>query len=279
MRGMALGVLTGVVVFGMAGCFAGPKPSSYEEWRPGPVRHKAPERVAEMKAERPVPPVAATGSPAKAVGGAEEALAQAGEPAPARPSPGTAARAQGIRRLVIYVARVAVQVTDLEKAAEQVKALAEGLGGYIQLLAEEKVVVRVPAGKFYLFLEKLSGVGEVYDKEIRAQDVTREFLDLELRLKAKLAVLERLKKLLERAQNVKEALAIQKEMGRLVEEIERIKGQLRYFRNLIAFSTVTVRLRRPVERHRILKPPPMRSPFPWVRRLGISPLLGFVRRR
>ena len=184
-----------------------------------------------------------------------------------------------IRRLVIYSGSVRVQVTEPAKAGDDVRALAETMGGYVQMSTSTQVVVRVPAPKFFDFIRALGKkVGDVFDKRIRSDDITEQYLDLKLRLKAQLSVFHRLEELLKRAQNVREAMLVQKELARLVEQIERLKGRIRFLEQSAALSTITVFLVRPTGRHRIISPPPLRSPFRWIRHLGISQLLRYLRR-
>ncbi len=295
---VAVGVAVVGALFAATGCLAHSRRSSssrrYGAYRPagGPsvqsVRRGAAMSPAPTVASsdssasrRPMAPMAPGASPSvarKTVAAERPAVADNG-------ATGSGAAvverqaAQPIRRLVVYTGTVRVQVVEPEKAADTVRHLAEAMGGYVQTSLSTQVVVRIPARKFFIFIKALGKkVGEVFDKQIRSQDITEQYLDLKIRLKAQLAVFARLQELLKKAQNVREAMIVQRELSRLVEQIERLKGRIRYLEKAASLSTITVFLVRPTVRHRIIAPPPLRSPFRWIRKLGISSLLRCLRR-
>lgn len=191
----------------------------------------------------------------------------AGEAAPGDTRVASAAGA-AVARMVIYTAQVAIEVASVEPALRQVRELAQGIGGRMQELAENRITLRIPAHEFEPFLDRLAKLGDVVSRAIKGSDVTEEFLDLDLRLKNALQTRERLAELLARAQNVKDALEIQKELGRITEEVERMKGRMQYLRDQVAFATVTVELR--VRRLGDASlPGESQNPFGWVRDLGL----------
>ncbi|MDY0001473.1 MAG: DUF4349 domain-containing protein, partial [Polyangia bacterium] len=119
-----------------------------------------------------------------------------------------------------------------------------------------------------LHLKALESIGEVASKRIHADDVTQQYYDIEVRLKAAETILARLKALLAQAKTVEESLAIEKEMGRLLETIERFKGTLRYLRHHASMSTLTIVFRvKPLYSQPIQSQ--WRSPFLWVKGLGL----------
>jgi hypothetical protein len=178
-----------------------------------------------------------------------------------------------IKRMIIYSAELRVQVDDVDESIVKAQKLAERLGGYLQSRSGGKLIVRVPAERFHEMIEKLDELGDLYGRKIWSQDVTRQYMDLKIRLKAALAVLERLESLLSKTKDVKEALAVEKEMARVVKKIERLKGQIRYLEQHVSLSTITIRFVTPTGRHRVRPPRPQRTPFRWVRKLGIHYLL------
>lgn len=172
------------------------------------------------------------------------------------------------KRLVIYNASLTLGVFDREKVLAQARALAEKAGGWMQALTTERITLRVPAAQLGALIETVSKLGEVLDRDIRGTDVTRQVLDLRIRLQNALKIRLRLTQLLAQAKTVKDSVLIEKELGRLTEKIERLKGQLKYFEHNVAFSTleVGVRLKTPSG------PRKRKLPFRWLSRVGMDEL-------
>jgi hypothetical protein len=175
-------------------------------------------------------------------------------------------------RKLIYTASLTILVSDVKRAIESTRRLAEGMGGYMQEMTSEAIVIRVPAAKFEDAREALAKMGPVKEQNITAQDVTDEYVDVDIRLKNAKALLEKLQALLAKAQNVKEALDVEKELARVRTEIETLEGRLNLLTNRIAYSTISVAFQRMEEASRPLK---ATLPFYWLQELGLHNLLAF----
>lgn len=75
-------------------------------------------------------------------------------------------------------------------------------------------------------------------KDISADDVTAQFVDMEARLKSKHDVEKRYTDLLNRAQKVNDILVIESNRRQIQEEIESMEGNLRLMRDQVAYSTI-----------------------------------------
>jgi hypothetical protein len=106
---------------------------------------------------------------------------------------------------------------------------------------EYEITIRVPSENFEVLLESISQDAQNIDsKSIKALDVTEEFLDVEARIKTKKELEDRYKELLKRANTIDEILSIEREIGTLRTEIESIEGRLKYLKDRVTFSTLTV---------------------------------------
>ncbi|MPR35036.1 DUF4349 domain-containing protein [Salmonirosea aquatica] len=106
---------------------------------------------------------------------------------------------------------------------------------------EYRTTVQIPADKFEEFLTVISTqVDNLRSKDISAEDVTAEYVDVESRIKTKKELEARYQQLLQKATKVEEMLAIEREMGTLRTDIESIEGRLRYLKDRVAFSTLTI---------------------------------------
>ncbi|MCG2610418.1 DUF4349 domain-containing protein [Flavobacterium sp. SM15] len=105
--------------------------------------------------------------------------------------------------------------------------------------AYRNITVRIPSASFEVFIAAISqGVKHFDRKEISAQDVTEEYIDVQARLNAKRVLEKRYFELLNKATKVSEMLEIEKELSAIREEIEAKEGRLKYLQNQVSLSTV-----------------------------------------
>ena len=150
---------------------------------------------------------------------------------------------------IIKNANLRFETTDLKSTYNQiVKSTAES-GGSIQNDTEGKdygsifrsLIVRVPSQNLDVFLKNISkGVSYFDNKEISAQDVTTEYIDINARLKTKKVLENRYLELLSKATKVSEILEVEAKLSDIREEIEAKQGQLNYLQDKISLSTVTI---------------------------------------
>ena len=121
---------------------------------------------------------------------------------------------------------------------------------------------------------RLADIGTVTHRDITAQDVTEQHVDLEIRLKNAKVMAERLRKLVEQAIDVKAALLVEQELTRVMTEIERLTGQLKNLDSRVTYATLTVTFQ-PL-RHAAPTPAlEVKLPFLWLHGLGLDNLLSF----
>jgi hypothetical protein len=190
----------------------------------------------------------------------EEAPSEAKEPA------------STTKRLMIYTGRFELLVANVKDSVVRLLKKVESFGGYLQSQENETVTCRIPADRFQEAVDALSSFGVILSESVRAQDVTKQYFDLELRIETAEKMLSRLLALLDRAEKMEDTLKIEKEVRRLTEEIERLKGELRFLKDQIALSTLEVHFRSNA-------PPPRpvrgrtQSPFYWINRVGVEHVL------
>src|SRR5699024_8177151 len=106
---------------------------------------------------------------------------------------------------------------------------------------QDHITARIPQEKCDGFLHKIEEIADkVKERHINGKEVTKEYMDLESRLKAKKEVKKRLEKLLDQAKNADALLEISNKLGDTQEEIERIKGEMEYLESHTAMSTVNI---------------------------------------
>ena len=158
-------------------------------------------------------------------------------------------------RAIIRTASIRVSVRDPDVAASQVILLVEGRGGYVEHSRTTRergasLQVRVPSDQLSATLDEIAALGNEQKRETTARDVTEQLADLEAALANNRALRDRLRQLLERAENVEEVLKVEAQLTRLQTEIDRQEGRVKRLRSDADLSSVSVSL----ERRRILGP-------------------------
>ena len=152
---------------------------------------------------------------------------------------------------LIRRAEVRLRVDDYTNARERVGALVRQFDGYLGDEREQRypsrientLTIRIDAGRFDSLMSALLAVGkEINFRNVTVEDVTRQYVDLEARLRARRAVEERYTQILGRANDIEAILAVERQLADVREQIESAEGQLRYLSNQVSLSTITLTL-------------------------------------
>ncbi len=172
--------------------------------------------------------------------------------------------------MLAYSADLTIAVYQVESVLDAVEGVATSMGGYLSQRSDATVQVRVPRPRFLEALGRIEKLGDVLHRNVSAEDVTDEYVDLELRLKNARETRDRLAELL-RAASVKDAVEIEKELAKVTEVVEQIEGRLKVIRDRVGYSTIAVSLQ-------ATAPATVRTtailPFAWLDTMGLAPLLN-----
>ena len=163
---------------------------------------------------------------------------------------------QTTQRRIISNASVSIEVETVETAIDQVRSIAEGLGGFVEHLSsfgsdenqQANMTLRVPQDQFFPAVDRIEELGKVRARNLGSEDVSEQFIDLEARLKSSLLEEKSLLSLLERANQISETLSIERELSRVRADIERVQGQLNFLERRVDLATISVSLFRPDSR-------------------------------
>lgn len=156
-----------------------------------------------------------------------------------------------IIKKVIKNGDMTIDVSDIKTAQEKVQNSIKSNKAYIQneryfnteTQTSVSMEIRIPNQNFDQLINSFSdGIGSIAEKRIRVQDVTEEYTDVSIRLKNKLAYLEKYRDLLKRSASTKDLLEIQEKIRGLEEEIESSEGRLRYIDDQVNYSTLNLTL-------------------------------------
>jgi hypothetical protein len=159
-------------------------------------------------------------------------------------------------RLVIENADLAIVVKDPKARMAEINALANELGGYVvssnlyqsftsfgKEVPEATIVIRVPSERLDEALNQIKEGAVDVDYENRSgQDITNLYVDLQAQLKAKQAAEAKLLEIMDRATRAEDVLAIYLQVQQVQTQIEQLKGQIQYYDESVATSSISVRL-------------------------------------
>ena len=166
------------------------------------------------------------------------------------PKPGTTTPAMMIR-----TGNATLEVSKLDPAVEQVRALALKRGGYVtnsstsggrDQVRSAMLEIRIPAQRYDEAVAALGGIGKVETTQTNAQDVGEEFVDVTARVDNARKLEARLIDLLAtRTGRLQDVLSVERELSRVRTEIDQLEGRIRFLNNRVALSTLTVNLHEP----------------------------------
>ena len=206
---------------------------------------------AQFKVGAPAPAAPPTAGSIGGVAGSREAAADAANQAPGRdPSQARVTDSATTPSMLIRTGNATIEVDSLEVAMQQIRDLAQRLGGFIanvQLssgrdqIRSASLEMKIPAARWSDAVSGLKPVGKVEALNEFAQDVGEEYVDVTARVQNAKRLEARLIELLaNRTGRLADVLTVERELARVREEIERYEGRLRFLRTRAAMSSMTV---------------------------------------
>ena len=190
------------------------------------------------------------------VGGAAPAMPEtlAAAPASDMVNIDAAKQAASADRLVIKNADLSIVVKDVEGRVAAIQNMANAMGGFVvsanvyqttardgATVPQAQVVIRVPQEKLDAALEQIKrDTVDVQSESQSGQDVTDQYVDLQSRLKAKLAAEEQLTAIMKDARRTEDVLAVYAQLQQIQSEIEVLRGQIKYTEQSAALSAINV---------------------------------------
>lgn len=110
------------------------------------------------------------------------------------------------------------------------------------------LIVRIPATDTDAFIDGLSDLGEITQVSTNRDDVTLQWQDLDARITALRASVDRLRDLMARAANTADLIAAEEALADRQAELDSLTGQRRYLDDQISLSTLTVDIRSTAEK-------------------------------
>jgi len=167
---------------------------------------------------------------------------------------GSGAQATTVERMVVKNAQISIVVSDVERRMDSLQTLAKEMGGYVvssnlqQVYAgegiyvpESQMVIRVPSEKLDAALAEIKkDVVEVKNESSSGEDVTAQYVDLQSRLKNYEAAEAQLEEIMKTATDAEDVISIFNQLVYYREQIELVKGQMKYYEEASALSSITI---------------------------------------
>ncbi|GMR18925.1 MAG: hypothetical protein BMS9Abin34_047 [Patescibacteria group bacterium] len=154
-------------------------------------------------------------------------------------------------RLVVEESNLSLVVEDVRSAADEVVVRAESEGGFMvssSLTSPEEspvavVIVRVPTKKFKEAVEYYRSLAvKVSSENLLGTDVTKEYEDIDSRIKTIEKTIGQLEEIKAKAAKVSDLISITRQITSLQEQIDSLKGRKEFLEQSAAFPKITVYL-------------------------------------
>ncbi|NKI32079.1 DUF4349 domain-containing protein [Croceivirga thetidis] len=155
-------------------------------------------------------------------------------------------------RKLIWNGNVELKVNDVQESTTKVNQICEEFGGFVSGMnlnntnyeISNTITIRVDSKNFNKVIESLKDEAEyIKSVSVTSNDVTEEYIDVQSRLNTKKEVRDRYIEILKnKTGKISEVLEAEEAIRKITEEIEAKEGRLRYLKDKIKFSTISVRL-------------------------------------
>ena len=153
-------------------------------------------------------------------------------------------------RKIIRKVSLGLETQEFDKVVDSIESEITTLGGYAESISMSdllsrtdrycNIIARIPASKLDSFVNKVSETGNVVSKDISAEDVTINYVDMQSHVKVLKVEQKRLIELIEQAVDLESIILLENRLTEIRYELESYESQLRTYDNLIEYSTVTI---------------------------------------
>jgi hypothetical protein len=147
---------------------------------------------------------------------------------------------------LVRAADAEIHREDPSNGPNAAASLAKEHGGWVESMAQERVVLRVPDERLDAVMAELPKLGDVASRRVRAVDMGEAHRDLKVRIDNLRRTRDRYLALLDRAGNVSEATGVEREIERVTAELEKLEAQLAAMEKRIQFSSLALDFSRTV---------------------------------
>lgn len=154
--------------------------------------------------------------------------------------------------IIVRTGSLTLYANDFEKARSEIEFVIRrhrGYAGQVNVTAYAgqsramRATFRVPTSELDATLSDLKRLGRVVEENITAEEVTRQYVDLQARLSNAQVTEQRLRDILGRqAGRISDILAVEREIGRVRQEIETMVAEQKNLEARIQYAALSVTL-------------------------------------
>jgi len=154
-------------------------------------------------------------------------------------------------RKIIRNGSLELLVNDVGQSIAKIGSLVTALGGFVEKSTQTNsgghsasITVRVPSARLDQAITQIKGLATTVDREsTEARDVTREYIDLDARLRNAQAEETQYLQILKRATTIKDTLDVTEKLSDVRGRIEQMQGEMKFLTSQIDMSTLEISLR------------------------------------
>ncbi|MCS6782110.1 MAG: DUF4349 domain-containing protein [Gloeomargarita sp. SKYBB_i_bin120] len=152
---------------------------------------------------------------------------------------------------LVKTASLSLQVADATAASQRAITWVRQAGGELLNLEDSGMVgdvrrlsleLQVPAPQLETMLERLTTLGTLESRQVTAEDVSDQLVDLNARLRNLRRTEAMLLKIMERSGSVGDVLKVAQEVARVREQIEQLDAQRVNLQNRVRYARIQVQL-------------------------------------
>ncbi|SNT53033.1 DUF4349 domain-containing protein [Rhodococcoides kyotonense] len=169
------------------------------------------------------------------------------------PESGTATRDQALaptERKEVVTGQVYITAVDPIEAARDATSVVEEVGGRVDTRSENpetdnstassSITARIPADELTSTVDRIEQLGKVTSVSISRDDVTMQYQDLDARIAALQASVDRLKALIAGATNTADLIEAESALSSRQGELDSLTSQRNYLADQVDLSTITI---------------------------------------
>ena len=154
-------------------------------------------------------------------------------------------------RKIIRNGSLDLLVNDVGQSINKIGSIVTAVGGFVEKSTQTNsgghsasVTVRVPAARLDPVIVQIKALATTVDREnVEARDVTREYIDLDARLRNAQAEKAQYLQILKRPTTIKDTLDVTEKLADVRGRIEQMQGEMKFLTAQIEMSTLEIELR------------------------------------